>query len=244
MSVNTPCKDCVFSTWNEKTQVGCSAGRIELFKKANIPIIEAVDENGKEFYVINNRFCLFCRNKDWGEKYNKEYWPQIADVETLLQYQVIILARNSTLDQIKNTCDSFFSQYIKPRHISVIFDILKPPKVGRLLDEYKVPWRLQHVQDDTITDFQQIDIVIDLKKYAFAYYIVAEAGKTVEPDLIKTLHTKTRDEFIQFGVIKNLGNTKYIVPRAIHSFYNGNSEFSLEEKLIKDNFGDRILESL
>jgi len=59
--LQTSCKNCTFAIYNELTQTGCSADRIEKFNKSDI--IEAYD-NEKEFYVINN-FCNLYRPLSW-----------------------------------------------------------------------------------------------------------------------------------------------------------------------------------
>lgn len=236
--INTPCRDCIFAIYDDKTQVGCKLGRLDLFRKAGIEPVECFDDE-KEFYVIPNRFCLSARNPEWGKRFKEEYWEKLVFYETQIQYNVIIIAQNSTLEKIESTCNSFLSQTIKPKHFTVIFDTLKPPKIGRILDKTEIKWRLQHVQGEFV-ESAQVDLVEDIIKHP--YYVVVDAGTVVEQDLSDVLQTRIIDEFRHFALVKNWKGTKQIVPRAIHSVYSGNSEFSYESKLIKDGFTDKIFD--
>jgi hypothetical protein len=60
--VQTNCKDCAFSIYNDKTQIGCEAGRVDIFKDQK-KIVEAYDDE-KEFYVVKG-FCNLYRDSQW-----------------------------------------------------------------------------------------------------------------------------------------------------------------------------------
>ena len=51
--INTSCKDCIFATWEEDTQVGCDLGKIKLYKERKTPIIEAFA--GNVCFLIDSR---------------------------------------------------------------------------------------------------------------------------------------------------------------------------------------------
>ena len=57
--VNTSCKDCIFSTWEDDTQTGCELGKIKLYRERGTTIIEAFDEEDKEFFVVKACLCFF-----------------------------------------------------------------------------------------------------------------------------------------------------------------------------------------
>ena len=58
--LQTSCKKCKFATYDNNTQVGCVAGRIDKFNDLVIP---AYDDE-QEFYVIDT-FCNFYRTQSW-----------------------------------------------------------------------------------------------------------------------------------------------------------------------------------
>ena len=55
--IHTPCKDCVFAIYDDKTQINCSQDCIDKYKKLDVPIVEVYDDD-KEFYVIEGRKCI------------------------------------------------------------------------------------------------------------------------------------------------------------------------------------------
>jgi uncharacterized protein YeeX (DUF496 family) len=64
-TVRTSCKNCVFATYRDNTQIGCLHDRIHSLKSMetenNCYVTEAYDDE-KEFFVVN-RFCNMYRDK-------------------------------------------------------------------------------------------------------------------------------------------------------------------------------------
>lgn len=58
--LHTACKNCSFAKYKDNTQVGCDLNMLAKYKSKNAEILEVYDEE-KEFYVINNKKCLFYR---------------------------------------------------------------------------------------------------------------------------------------------------------------------------------------
>ena len=66
-TLQTSCKECLFSVYEKNTQTGCLANRIEMFKntaRGDI-IIDAYDDE-KEFYVVDG-LCNYFRPPSWNE---------------------------------------------------------------------------------------------------------------------------------------------------------------------------------
>lgn len=57
----TPCKFCVFAEWEDKTQIGCLANKLDTFDD----IIEVHDET-HEFFVVDS-VCNYYRGPDWND---------------------------------------------------------------------------------------------------------------------------------------------------------------------------------
>lgn len=70
--INTSCKGCFFSIWDDKTQTSCSLGLVERFKERD-EIIEVYDEQGDEFFVVNGRHCQYKRSKIWGHPFGTNH---------------------------------------------------------------------------------------------------------------------------------------------------------------------------
>ena len=93
--VETSCKECIFAVYENDTQVGCFANRIEKFKEAK-EIIEAYDDE-KEFYVVS-RLCNLYRNQKTHEDLDQELL--IANEQSSLSFDLFIECSDiSNLDQ-------------------------------------------------------------------------------------------------------------------------------------------------
>lgn len=237
--INTSCKDCVFAEYSGKTQTGCSLGRLDLFREKGVNVLECYDDSEKEFYVIQNRACSYCRNSEWAKNVPENEWKNKAEKESRIKYQAIIIANNS-LDEIEKTCNSIASQDIPPLHYTVIFkNNLKAPKIGRILEKYKTKWRLQQIED-WVDNYRAIDLVLDAVQCP--YYAVLDEGSTLKEGTIKILQDKIREELVQFALIKNWGGARYIVPFSLHKLYSGNAMEKYEDKIRKDGFSSKIFD--
>ena len=95
-SKQTSCKDCTFALYNNITQYGCMANRLEKFKDS---ILEAYDQE-KEFYVINRKCNLFRTNK-WN---NGIADVELANTESSISFDLLIDcddANNDYIEKIK-----------------------------------------------------------------------------------------------------------------------------------------------
>ena len=53
--MHTPCLGCTFSIKDKQKQIGCQVGRIDKYKELGAEVINVYDDNGNEFFVVNNR---------------------------------------------------------------------------------------------------------------------------------------------------------------------------------------------
>jgi hypothetical protein len=69
-----------FALYEQNTQTGCFFNRIEKYKKQGVNVVEAEDENQVQFYVIEERLCLACRDKSWATNYPNHSLKELADL--------------------------------------------------------------------------------------------------------------------------------------------------------------------
>ncbi len=99
MKIKTECKDCIFAIYNGSIQNGCSAGQLEKYQA--LDTTSSSHNDGKTYYVIDNRFCMYCRNQEWLKKQNRRQTEAAGSVEQfirnqiVLQYQIFLIADNS-----------------------------------------------------------------------------------------------------------------------------------------------------
>ena len=65
--MHTPWLGGAFMINEEQKQVGCQVGRIEKYQERGADVIDVYDDNGNEFFVINDRLCGYKRDKEWAK---------------------------------------------------------------------------------------------------------------------------------------------------------------------------------
>ena len=70
--IHTPCLGCTFMTNEEHKQIGCQVGRIEKYREQGADVIDVYDDNGNEFFVVNDRLCVYKRDKEWAKGISKK----------------------------------------------------------------------------------------------------------------------------------------------------------------------------
>ena len=118
--IHTACKDCVFMVKNGQTQTGCKLGRIDLYRKKKAEILSAYDEFNNEFFVINDRFCIYKRSKEWGEELPTYEWEETVRKQTKPRYQAIVFFRDEhKLEDLHKTMESLVEQYNSPIVVTI-----------------------------------------------------------------------------------------------------------------------------
>ena len=238
-AVRTSCQGCCFSENLGKTQVGCSLNKIRQFKDNGINVIEATDEDGNEFFVVE-RFCHFYRDHDWEKAASKYESPEKRvrkEVEISCGF-IVLHGKDDSKDDITKTLTDIANQ----KKIYPTFIV-----VGNNSSEVK-QWDMWHICkelfDESITKinvvkpFEEMDD-LNLINECFprvrnGYYSVFRSGNSVPTDLIQTLDKCLNDKMKQIAMIKSI-NEKEIdgltIQCVMHKFMHGNGEQSVEEKL-------------
>jgi hypothetical protein len=209
--IHTPCKECVFAEYQDNTQTGCAAGMLDKFKSAGYDIVEVYD-NDKEFFVINNKKCLFMRPQNWlikNKTNNINEALEIATKENQIKYILILDINDSTtLDSINTTLTFFNEQKIVPAGILVMTDKkyklqVDIKNIAKLLDSTKIKWRIQKFIDEDLSFSQKIKAIIQSAPMnRFYLYLDPIKFNTAGLD-IGFLNTKILDGLV-FGCV-NMG---------------------------------------
>ena len=240
--LHTSCKDCIFATYQDKTQIGCDIGRLEDYRENNLyntrhinhdVNIVAVYDDDCEYFVINDIKCHYKRNGSWSKKVNKDNWIDRVKEENRLKYQSIIFTHND-FAKLALTVESLLEQSIPPQHITVV----RPPNntielsiISDYLKKFGIPWRVENVIDSNLLHPHIVDTV--LKTRAYPYYSVFYAGKIVPPDFFQVLNEHIYDKNLRFAVVID-DERPVVVSTYIHNFYSGNRPTSLIKKIRED----------
>ena len=153
--INTSCKDCVFATWEEDTQVGCDLGKIKLYKERKTPIIEAFDDEDKEFFVV----------KAWCSTYREESFTVLKHWVKKIRHKGKIVVTSVDTHQV---CKSFLDKEI---------DIDQFNKIVH--GTFQAPWdvRLSHSSLEELAEFLTSLGLIVTKKRISGIRAILEATR-------------------------------------------------------------------
>jgi hypothetical protein len=244
--IHTNCKDCAFATYSKITQVGCDFGKIDSYREAGAQIIEAYDDT-KEFYVINDKICLYHRDKEWASKYTKSELKNIVEAQTKTPYHAIIIHRKeNTIEDMEVTAKSLQNQFNPPSVLSIVnmhtegSVYAQNMKFHEVLDNYKesYEWRVQNIVDDEKTIRESIDLAIDgtYFSYNYPYYITFDSGFSVPEDFSKELHDSVmlygKQPIVAYGIDKS--ENCMLVNKIMHRKHTGNAFLINVEDKIKE----------
>jgi hypothetical protein len=232
-----PCKDCIFATYNGKTQDGCYLGMIERYNKAGIEVVEAYDDE-KEFYVIKGA-CIRKVNKEVAGNITLEQAKKILDIQLTIQWQAIILADNT--ETSARLLESLFRQKIQPSHVTVIISKEIPAtKIAKQFRQYPFKsWRVQTMEDKDLTRENAIDLVID--QYKIPFYVVLTPESEIEENFSTILNDVINNKLISFGIIEYPEKNIDIYSTYIHIAIGGNSlGTTFKEKLKLNKWDHKI----
>ena len=256
--IHTPCRDCVFAKYESNKQIDCFLGRIDKYREANTNIVTGYDEEGKEFFVIDGRICLFHRTSQYMEKYPANLWSTMVDLETLIPYQVIIfIEKEHTLSDIKKSISSIQAQFVKPNFITFVNKqyisyslepekFISPKELYYLLQDSKLHrFSLRNIYDDSLSDRAIIDLVLDhTKNYPYLFYVTFDAKFDIPEDFSNELNTLVLHKMLQICVSKPIDHINgMVVSRVAHLKFAGNSfGKALEDKIIEtEENGERFI---
>lgn len=209
--IHTPCKECVFAEYEGKTQTGCATDMLNKFKDAGYDIIEVYD-NEQEFFVINNKKCIFMRNQAWLDKNQinniSDAITKATDENTIKYIIILDINTATTIKNIEDAIQYFISQGIQPSGILAMTDKrdklqVEIKDIAKLLDSTKIKWRIQKFIDEDLTFTQKIKAIIQSAPVnRFYLYLDPSKFNSTNVDM-DWLNTKILDGLV-FGCL-NIG---------------------------------------
>mgnify|MGYP003109108494 FL=1 len=251
--LHTSCRECIFSVKEGQTQVGCEFDRIDLYKENGSHVIEAYDEFDNEFFVINNRYCLYRRTEEWAEKYSSSDIKSIVEKQVKPRYHAIVFSdKDNTLDELSSTLESLSAQYNPPSILTVCkSNDIDTHVMMSFMSRYDgiFEWSVQQflATEEEVTVRQRIDFVLDrTKSKRFSLYIVFDSGFVVPESFSLELQDTTLNKMIPFAIAKpKEGFNGMIVSHILHKKHAGNCfGIHLEDKVkeFEQNGADFILD--
>tara|TARA_R110000796_G_scaffold34727_5_gene89462 strand:+ start:1742 stop:2584 length:843 start_codon:yes stop_codon:yes gene_type:complete len=251
--LHTSCRECIFSVKEGQTQVGCEFDRINLYKENGSNVLEAYDEFDNEFFIINNRYCLYQRTEEWAEKYPSHEIKNIVEKQVKPRYHAIVLSeKGDTLDNLGVTLDRLSSQYNPPSILTVCkSNDIDTQMMISFMSRYDgvFEWNVQQflAVEEEATVRQRIDFIIDrTKTKRFSLYIVFDSGFVVPEGFSEELQNAVLNKMTPFAIAKpKEGFNGMIVNHILHKKHAGNCfGIHLEDKIkeFEQNGADFILD--
>lgn len=205
--IKTLCLGCVFATGphtdDKFIQRGCYMDVINLFQEHGIVPQEVYDEDGNEFYVINDKICQYFRNKTWqNEDDLSECFERAREEVKLRANLVIYFDDEKDIEDLLRTVNSACNSTIKPTRIFIANNNKKIPKsniIQRLNAECTLPWRIESIVEEYADRARSLYITIN-KCYSMFIYI-CDAGHQVNIRTLREIDILLNDEMKRILVL-------------------------------------------
>lgn len=236
--LHTSCRHCVFSKWEDKTQVGCDAGQLEKFKTSGVQVLEVFDDDNKEFFVINDRLCKMSRSPKWKDRQKNQDIISLLEVareEIKFKYHAIIFFTN--IYNLDITITNLTRQTVVPKEITVVrpFSSKILPSIIKdtIMKDVKIKWNIKSLVDSD-DYYEGVDMAI--RGTQIPYYAIIRDGLDFDNDVFEKIQQKINDDLFQFGMIKGDENDHLtIVNFPFHYLMRGNKGIKLEDKFKEEN---------
>ena len=247
--IHTSCADCSFANYSGTTQVSCELGRIENYKDMGAEILEAYDDDEREFFVINDRICIYHRGPEWAAQYEKCELTERVQKEVQVPYQCILLASPdsySDLSEIESQILSLSKQKIVPRFINIVIpvDALAGGaqmyntnlEAEKIMSNYPdLEWKVQNILREDISQRSSIDLAVAsiYFKKKVMFYIVFESGFEIPESFSEELNEALfKKEMKPAFARAAVGLHGLLVNRMLHRKHTGNAfNISVETKI-------------
>lgn len=189
--LHTACRGCAFAQFDGNSQVGCLTGALDKFR-AQGSVVEAYDENGTEFYIINRRNCRWFR----------EISSSLEDIriENEIKYGAIVWWENGFEDLIY-TIKSLMKQFPRPKRITVVNPRgLEPQYVDRQIRPYldNIPLNILFPVE---TEGRENCLELAYRDCKLPIFMSFDAGFEVPEDFASTIDNAVNDKLINFSMV-------------------------------------------
>ena len=144
---------------------------------------------------------------------------------------------------MKKTINSLVNQSRPPERIAIVRkpDCAQPPeKIVEYMDSLGIEWKIQNILQPKMRDSKCIDIVQEINPKQ--YYTVLYAGFVAPSNFLQTINDAVNESMLQFAMISpNSSGNGMVVSSAIHKYYAGNSDRTLEKKIEEDGCLENII---
>lgn len=222
--VHTACRGCAFADETQvfdsgqigdpprapgfRSQTGCKLGRLDKYREQGADIVEAVDETGDEFFVVNGRKCLAHRDKAWADRVPEANRAAAVRAELTVRADVVVpVGSADEVDRLPATLDSLRALELKPATVTVVNN--SDVGMGRLVSTLAragagLDWQVTDIKERA-ADGGRVDLdrAVDIASAKFKghFYTVLPAGETLPPSFTADLDRAVVDDMGRFVLL-------------------------------------------
>lgn len=238
--IHTPCKKCVFAKYDGITQTDCALNYLDIYKKQNIEVLEAYDEDN-EFFVINDKKCIGYRENKWFDQFEDEHTTLEAKLNLYykmnkLNYLVVINLKSLSvleLDEIlKNLVEATVSPqkiiFVRYRDESLSFSY---DMIEDLIKKHNIlySWRIQTMLDSSI-EYDEILHQITMANTKYRFILSIDANDSKPQTLVNKANKIVHEDLGQFIILSNNNKKCKIFSGTIYRFGVSNHQDIFQEK--------------
>lgn len=229
--VHTPCKNCAFAKYHNKTQTGCALGFLDIYTRQGVEILDVYD-NDLEFYVINDRKCIGYRENSWFKQYDladASIEDKIVKFKELnkINYLLVINFKKigETEENISDLVDNLKSLSTHPHKIVFVRpasggDATTYGSINKMMTGAKIncAWRIQSMVDETISHENILHNIISLNK---SYRFICSLNTAKCSNLNKVVQTAqdiVYEKLEQFGVLTDQDRSCILFPGGVYRY--------------------------
>ena len=238
--VHTPCKNCIFAVYKEKTQTGCKLGRTAKFQAAG-NLVEAEDTE-KEFFIVNGRYCNAFQdpNSKFAKNFKPEDWVATMRKGIQLRLSVLVVLENAQhYHDLDITAESLKNQTLPPHQVIFVNNqkTIRPSefhaRLFKLLGN-SITWRINQICEPNASKGRAIDHA--MTNVDGAFYTVIEPGFALPPDFIRELDVSLNDNMERFSLLLPHEGNCLTVQTSLHKhpFINGHIAIEYDGKVMTD----------
>lgn len=239
-TIHTPCKNCVFATYDNKTQDGCALDYISVYKNKNISVLEAYD-NDQEFYIINGKKCIGYRENKWFKQFGLENADLESKIEKYIEtnkldYSISIDLQLLSLDSLESLLYQVSLCKTQPKKVMLIRyadNELRFPyaKLEALIKKHNPSyiWRIQTILDPSLKYTDILHNIISLNSKCRFMLSISNNNDDIER-IVDYTNRLVHHDLDQFEIISNKDHTCIIFSTIVYRFENFHGAEFLSKK--------------
>jgi len=208
--IHTPCKNCAFAKYEDKTQTDCEMGLLQKARDNKTEILEAYDED-KEFYVINGKKCLAHKEANYFDARNMgdaTLEEKISYVKKLMQVKYIAiidcLSRNEQqLIDILNELKKAETQPDRIMVVSTRFNSTSLETFYKILNKSGIKWKIKSLPTTEQDHIRTVHEVINLGTEKCNYVLSVQEDYSKIPEIIQEANKIIYEQNSMFHVLSN-----------------------------------------